>query len=136
MNSFLAYLATLVPLAVFDALWLMVIAKGFYAERMGFLFQKTINLAPVVLFYPLYALAVYGLVVAPAVASGSWGEVLWRGALLGLAAYGAYDLTNHATIAKWPLVITVVDILWGVVVTALTSVTALWIIAALKRTWM
>lgn len=136
MNPLTSYLATLVPLAVLDALWLLVIAKGFYAERMGFLFQKTINLAPVALFYPLYALAVYALVVAPAVESGSWSEALWRGALLGLAAYGAYDLTNHATIANWPLAMTVVDMLWGMAVTALTSVAAFWAIMALKKTWM
>ena len=57
---------------------------------------------------------------------------LWRGALLGLVAYGAYDLTNHATIAGWPLSMTVVDIAWGATVTALTSVIAYFIITTLK----
>lgn len=132
MNYLLYYIATLVPLAALDALWILVLAKGFYADTMGFLFSKTINLSPVAFFYPLYALGVLVLVVLPAVSSMSWFEALWRGALLGLVAYGVYDLTNHATIAHWPVSMTVVDMLWGMTVTALTSVIAYFIIAALK----
>ena len=118
------FFSTLIPLMVLDALWILSIAKGFYAERLGFLFQQSINLIPVAIFYPLYAFAVMFLAVAPAVSSSSWVEAMWRGALLGLAAYGAYDLTNHATIAKWPLSVTLVDIFWGIIVTAATSVIA------------
>lgn len=121
MRFLLSYLATLLPLALLDGLWLLIVAKSFYAERMSFLFQKSIALAPVAVFYPLYALAVMVLVVQPAVANASWWDAVWRGALFGLAAYGAYDLTNHATIARWPLSVTVVDMLWGACVTALTS---------------
>lgn len=113
MNTFLAYIATLIPLAILDAIWILVVAKNFYAQQMGFLFSKTINIAPVVFFYPLYALGILLLVVLPSVASASWVEALWRGAILGLVAYGAYDLTNHATINNWPLAMTLVDIAWG-----------------------
>lgn len=132
MNIFIAYLATLIPLTILDALWILVLAKKFYADQMGFLFSKSINLVPVAFFYPLYAFAVLFLAVMPAVSSGLWTGALWRGALLGLAAYGAYDLTNHATISGWPTVVTIVDIGWGTAVTALTSVIAYFIIMALK----
>lgn len=132
MNIFIAYVATLVPLIALDALWILVLAKKFYADQMGFLFSKSINLAPVAVFYPLYALGVLLLAVVPAVTSASWVEALWRGALLGLVAYGAYDLTNHATIANWPLAVTLVDMAWGMAVTALTSVIAYYLITAFK----
>lgn len=132
MNYFLAYIATLIPLTILDALWILVLAKKFYAEQMGFLFSKSINLTPVAFFYPLYALGVLVLVVMPAISSASWIEALWRGALLGLVAYGAYDLTNHATIAGWPLTMTLVDMVWGMTVTALTSVIAYFIISVIK----
>jgi len=72
------------------------------------------------------------LAILPAVSSASWIEALWRGALLGLVAYGAYDLTNHATIAGWPLSMTLIDIAWGVVVTALTSVIAYFLITSFR----
>ncbi len=132
MNYFLAYLATLIPLTILDALWILVLAKKFYAEQMGFLFSKSINLTPVAFFYPIYAFGVLLLAVLPAVSSASWMEALWRGALLGLVVYGAYDLTNHATIAGWPLTMTIVDMAWGMTVTALTSIVAYFIITALK----
>ncbi len=132
MNYILCYVATLIPLAALDAVWILVLAKKFYATQMGFLFTKSVNLTPVAFFYPLYALAVLFLAVMPAVASGSWVEALWRGALLGLAAYGAYDLTNQATIEGWPTIMTFVDMAWGVAVTALTSVAAYFIITSLK----
>ena len=132
MNTFFAFVATIIPLAVLDTVWLMFVAKGFYSTHMSFLFSKTVNFTPVLFFYPIYAFVVLMLVVMPAVAANSWVEALWRGALLGLAAYGAYDLTNHATIAGWPLKMTLVDMGWGVVVTALTSVIAYFIISHFK----
>jgi uncharacterized membrane protein len=132
MNIFIAYISTLLPLVALDALWILVLAKKFYADQMGFLFSKSINLVPVAFFYPLYALGILMLVVIPSVSASSWIEALWRGAILGLVAYGAYDLTNHATIANWPLSMTIVDMVWGMTVTALTSVIAYLIITALK----
>lgn len=132
MKIFFSYLLTLIPLAALDALWILVLAKKFYADHMGSIFSKTANLTPVAFFYPLYALGVLYLAVLPAVSSGSWMGALWRGALLGLAAYGAYDLTNHATIGGWPLAVTLVDMAWGVAVSALTSVIAYFLITAFK----
>ena len=132
MKIFITYIATLIPLIILDALWILVLAKKFYADHMGFLFSKSINLTPVAFFYPLYALGVLVLVVMPAVTSASWIEALWRGALLGLVAYGAYDLTNHATIANWPLTMTIIDMAWGMTVTAIISVIAYFIITTLK----
>ena len=132
MKNILNYLSTLVPLITLDMLWILVLAKKFYAEQMGFLFSKNINTIPVLFFYPLYALGVLMLAVLPAIISSSWIEALWRGALLGLVAYGAYDLTNHATIPNWPLPVTLVDIGWGVIVTSFTSVIAYFLITAFR----
>lgn len=132
MNIFLGYLATIIPLAILDAFWILILAKNFYAEQLGFLFNKSVNLTPVAFFYPLYAFSILFLVVMPAVTTASWVEALWRGALLGLAAYGAYDLTNQATISGWPLAVTLVDIGWGIVATALTSVVSYIIITSIK----
>ncbi len=122
MTPYLAYTGALVVMLILDALWLTVLAKNFYVTRMGHIFMEQIKFTPVFLFYPLYALAVTFLCIMPALESGSAFSALWRGALLGLAAYGAYDFTNHATIAGWPTVMTVVDLAWGICVTALASV--------------
>jgi uncharacterized membrane protein len=124
MNIFIKYISTIVPLIVLDGVWIMIIAKSFYAEKMGFLFSKSINMTPVLFFYPIYSLAILLLAILPAVKSNSWQEALWRGAILGIAAYGAYDLTNHATIKGWPLSMTLLDMFWGTLVTALVSLIA------------
>ncbi len=132
MNIFLSYITTLILLIGLDTLWIVVVAKKFYAEHISFLFGKSVNFVPVAFFYPIYALGVILLVVGPAISSNSWVEALWRGALLGLVAYGAYDLTNHATISNWPLIMSLVDIAWGVTITALTSVVTYFVISAFK----
>lgn len=132
MNILIKFLAVLIPLGILDGIWILVLAKGFYAKHMGFLFSEKVNYIPIYFFYPLYTLGVLLLAVLPAINSTSWLEALWRGALLGLVAYGAYDLTNQATISGWPTTMTLVDIGWGVTVTALTSVIAFWIITSIK----
>ncbi len=133
MTYVIYYLATLIPLVALDVVWILGLAKKFYATHMGFLFSKNINLVPAGFFYPLYAFGVLVLVVLPAIKSGSWSEALWRGALLGLVSYGAYDLTNHATIAQWPFIMTIVDMGWGTLVTTLTSVIAFFVIGFLSN---
>jgi len=128
MAYLIGYFVTLIPLAGLDALWILLVAKEFYAKQIGYLFGPSPVLAPAILFYPLYACTVLFLVVLPAVHEGSWLGALTRGALLGLAAYGAYDLTNHATIGGWPLMMTIADMAWGTFVTAATSFIAFFLI--------
>jgi uncharacterized membrane protein len=37
------------------------------------------------------------------------------GALFGFFAYATYDLTNLATVKDWPIIVTIVDLIWGTV---------------------
>ena len=60
--------------------------------------------------------------VLPSVAGGNWMSAALAGALLGLFAYATYDLTNMATLREWPIAITIVDIAWGMLVTAAAAV--------------
>lgn len=129
MKYLIAYFSTLVPLVVLDALWILGIAKNFYQKNMGFLFAEKVKYGPIFFFYPLYALALVYLCVWPAILNGSPLEAVLRGVVLGLAAYGAYDLTNHATISGWPLRMTAVDMLWGMAVSAIVSFLAYHIFA-------
>ncbi|HPC94316.1 MAG TPA: DUF2177 family protein [Sedimentisphaerales bacterium] len=72
----------------------------------------------------LYLLFVGGIVlfvVVPASHHESWKKVLVHGAVFGLVTYATYDLTNLATIKDWPLIVTVVDLAWGMSVGAIVS---------------
>ena len=55
----------------------------------------------------------------PALAGGTWRGALISGALFGLVAYGTYDLSNLATLKGWSTTVAVVDMLWGMAVSAI-----------------
>jgi uncharacterized membrane protein len=74
-----------------------------------------------ILFYLLFIAGLLVFAVVPGLKAGSLGKALLLGALFGLLTYATYDLTNLATIKDWPLVVTLVDLVWGVVLA--TSVT-------------
>ena len=42
-------------------------------------------------------------------------------AFYGLLTYATYDLTNLATLKDWPLLITLVDLIWGMVLSVSVS---------------
>jgi len=44
----------------------------------------------------------------------------WRSILLGLAIYGTYEFTNLATFKDWDLTTAIIDISWGVTISALS----------------
>jgi uncharacterized membrane protein len=41
---------------------------------------------------------------------------------LGLFGYGVYDLTNQATLREWPFAVTLADLLWGSLLTAVAAI--------------
>lgn len=115
---FKQYLVTLISFLVIDGIWLTVIAKNFYAKHLGFLMSKNPNLIAALIFYLIYILALVVLVLSPALQKNSLQIAILYGALFGLCCYATYDLTNLATIANWPLLVTVVDLVWGTVLSA------------------
>ena len=106
----------LIALPIFfgmDMVWLGVVAKGFYTKQIGFLMTPKVNWVPAILFYLLFLVGLVIFVIAPAVEKDSWARALLFGALFGLISYATYDLTNLATLKDWPMVLTVVDLTWG-----------------------
>jgi len=61
------------------------------------------------------------LAIGPALQSQSWRTALVLGLLLGLVAYGTYDMTNLATLRRWPLALALVDLSWGSLLTGLAA---------------
>lgn len=107
------YFVALLTFLAIDGLWLTVVAKNFYAKHLGYLMAKTPNLAAAGIFYLIYILGIVVLVLSPALQKGSLATAVLTGALFGLCGYATYDLTNLATIKDWPLLVTVVDLIWG-----------------------
>ena len=106
---------------VIDMIWLGLVAKNFYAKQIGFLMKPNINWSAAIIFYLIYIVGLVLFVIAPSVQKNSWSHAVLFGALFGLITYATYDLTNLATIKDWPVIITVVDLIWGMVVASSVS---------------
>jgi uncharacterized membrane protein len=112
---------TLAVFLVVDMIWLMGLAKSFYRTQLGSLMTEKVNMGAAGAFYLLYAFGLMMFVILPHLARGDWmGAGLWGG-LFGLVAYGTYDLTNLATLRGWPMLLSIVDLVWGGVLSALTA---------------
>ena len=49
------------------------------------------------------------------------------GAFFGLLTYATYDLTNLAIMRDWPLLLTLVDLLWGSALCAVVAAATAWL---------
>jgi uncharacterized membrane protein len=119
------YLAALLVIGALDALWLGWLAKDFYRAEMGPVMVDTVRKLPAALFYFAYPAALVTLVFYPA--PGGFGAQVAKAALVGAVAYGVYDLTNLATLKHWPVKLALVDMAWGVVVSAAGGAAAAWL---------
>lgn len=122
MKLLIPYLGSVFAFVVLDFLWIGVVMSAFYRENLGHLMGDTINLFAAAVFYLLYTAGVFIFAVLPSIRAGKGRRALMLGAMLGLIAYGTYDLSNQATLEKWPLLVTVVDMVWGTFLTALMAV--------------
>ena len=115
------FLIALPVFFIIDMVWLIVVAKKFYQEQIGFLMKPDINWVAAIIFYLLFIAGLVIFVISPAVEKHSWVQALLFGALFGLITYATYDLTNLATLQNWPLLVTVVDLIWGTVLASSIS---------------
>jgi len=115
---FKLYLLTLPIFFTLDMVWLGLISKNFYKEQIGFLIKPQINWYAAITFYVLFIAGLVVFVISPAVTKHSWMYALLYGLLFGLVTYATYDLTNLAMTKDWPLLVTVVDLVWGAVLSA------------------
>jgi uncharacterized membrane protein len=127
---FKLYGITLPIFFAIDMVWLGLVAKPFYSKNIGFLMRADVNWLAAILFYLLFIAGLVLFVIWPAVEKGSWTRALGYGALFGLITYATYDLTNQATMKDWPVIVTVVDLIWGTVLAAAVSTAST--LAALK----
>ena len=116
------YLISLSVFLAIDMVWLVFIAKNFYAKHIGFLMAKNPNLVAAFIFYLIFIAGLIVFVINPALDKKLWTQALLMGAFFGLVTYATYDLTNLATVKNWPLIITIVDLIWGTVLSATVSV--------------
>ena len=129
-----AFFTPLLTMAVLDAAWLGFVAPAFYKKHIGFIMTDKPNWFAAVAFYLIFILGVTVFVVYPGWKNvDSLVKVGLLGALFGLVTYATYDLTNQATLKNWPYIVTIVDLIWGTVLTAAVSMVAVAILRGLIK---
>ena len=132
MDIVLRFVISGAIMGVLDGVWLSVVANKFYKSQIGQLLLDKPNMTAAVLFYIVYLIGVVMFVVNPALEKGSWMYAVGYGALFGLVAYATYDLTNLATLKAWPVKLVLVDLAWGMILTAIVAAGTYGVI----RTWI
>ena len=117
----LVYAITLPVFFAIDLVWIGVVARDFYRRNLGHLLSDQVNWPAAILFYLVFIAGIVFFAIRPALETGNGLRALTYGAFLGFLAYSTYDLTNQATVRDWPILVTVVDLAWGTVLTALVS---------------
>lgn len=120
------YLITLLVFLGIDSLWLGFVAPKFYQAQIGYIMTKSPNLLAAGLFYLLFIVGMVIFVVEPGVREQTLAQAVLRGALFGLVTYATYDLTNLATLEGWPILVTVVDLIWGTTLSAAVTLVSVW----------
>lgn len=123
----LAYVSTLIVFVAIDFVWLSVMANILYRPILGDMLATEFRLVPAVLFYLIYAAGLTFFAVRPGLVTAKFGTSFMYGALLGFMAYGTYDLTNQATLANWSTTLTVADLIWGSLLSAVSACAGHWL---------
>ncbi len=111
-----AFLGFLVSFLVVDIVFIALYAQQFYSDQVGELLRKEPKLAFAFVFYLVYTGVAVKLVILE---SSRASKAAQNGALLGLVGYGTYTFTNYAMLDGWTISLVLVDVIWGMSVTAL-----------------
>ncbi|MFC3095353.1 DUF2177 family protein [Alteromonas sediminis] len=119
-NIIASCLAILLCFGIMDAFWLGWFATDWYQDEMQGLLRAQFITWPWVIFYLMYSFVLFVLsVVANRDKPIYYAGI--DGALLGLASYGAYNLTNYSIIEGFSFFIMAVDWTWGVVISSVSA---------------
>jgi uncharacterized membrane protein len=133
LKIILGYIATGISFAVIDSIWLRNMYMKLYQPEIGEVLMKGVRMGPAVAFYLLYIAGIMVFAVTPAFASGKWQTAMIQGALFGFFCYMTYDLTNYSTLKVWSLKVTILDMIWGTILTGLTATAGWWITTAITE---
>lgn len=122
MSLIILFAATSVIFLVADAIMLRSVLQPLFARHLGdALYPGGFRLLPAFLFYVTYMAGVLYFAGWPALKAGDPVQALIHGAILGLFAYGTYEFTSWAVMRDWHPQMVLVDLPWGIAVTALSA---------------
>jgi uncharacterized membrane protein len=129
-----AYITVLVVFLLIDAAWLSTMANMLYRPVLGDIVLPSLRVWPAVAFYAMFSIGIVAFAVMPALKSNAASTAVICGLVFGAIAYGTYDLTNYATLRNWNLQITVIDIVYGAIASAIAGAAAT-LVARAAASW-
>jgi uncharacterized membrane protein len=119
MSYVVLFVATSIIFLVADAIMLRSVIQPLFAKHLGDqLYSGGFRTVPAILFYFVNMLGILWFASVPALNAGAPGQALLNGAILGLVAYGCYELTSWAVMEKWHPQMVAADLVWGTALTA------------------
>lgn len=121
------YLVSVVVFFCIDMLWLGYVAPSFYKSHIGHLMSDTVRWPVAIVFYLLFLVGLLLFALIPALEGRGLSYALIYGALFGFFTYMTYDMTNWATLRDWPMLLSLVDMMWGTLLSLTVSGVTYWI---------
>ncbi len=134
MSYLVAYFTVLVVFGAVDAGWLTTMGPLLYRPTLGDILLPGLRLAPAIVFYLAYPIGIVVFAVLPGLRMASLPNAVALALLFGALAYATYDLTNYATLRHWTLQLTVLDIGYGAITSALATTAAYLMVRAIFAT--
>ncbi len=117
-----SWVVLLILMIIIDFFWISIIGPRFYKVHLNHLFAENVNYSSAFLVYFIFTFGLSRLVIIPAFNTNiAPFNVAFSGFIFGFVVYGVYDLTNQATIKNWPILVTIIDTLWGATLASVIS---------------
>ena len=112
-ESIITFLSVSTIFLLIDIIWLSQSFSYIYQPIIGELLRENIIIFPAILFYIIYPLGATILVALPSLEKVLSKTIFINGFVLGVIAYGTYNLTNMATLEGWSAKVVIIDMIWG-----------------------
>ena len=112
-ESIITFLSVTTIFLLIDIIWLSQSFSYIYQPNIGELLRENIIIFPAILFYIIYPLGATILVALPSLEKVLSRTIFINGFVLGVIAYGTYNLTNMATLEGWSAKVVIIDMIWG-----------------------
>jgi uncharacterized membrane protein len=115
------FLATSAIFLIADAIMLRAVIHPVFRKHLGQGLIDGVRLVPAAIFYLVYMTGILWFAGLPAFEAGRPDFAAINGAMLGLVAYGTYELTSWAVMRDWNPRMVALDWAWGAIVTGLSA---------------
>lgn len=133
MLSFMkSYGVSFIVFTVIELIWLLILANDLYKKEIGYIMKEKANLFPALIFMFIFVAGLVFFVIDPSLAKEEWTYALFAGVFYGLVTYVTYTLTNYSNLEGWPLKVSIIDMIWGVVLGGSVSTISYFILNQFK----